>query len=333
MVPILQTNQEVSDSIVRKPRHLNTGERVPDISGGPSNATVSQTRIAIKIPGTPITLTVTSLGDPIPSFAVEAGLTNALREIQPTVKTRATMPIPNHQFWYRDRVSHLWFLLMASSGKTVTWEQLSWTMAGLLHWMENGHCQELAYEVEIDGKGHAGFGNVGYDALTTSTFANETFGGNGMASLYLPSTDDCFEIPDMGTKICMRSFGQPIPISEVNMMFTDAIAKTYPFSHRDPNERVPDNVFRYTKVFSAHGDRVSFILQVEPRATIVWFGLYQIWSSLWKYMKGTRPNAPGQQQHLQALEFDLISVGEAKMATGRVLYYPGQIPLESVATG
>ncbi len=117
-----------------------TEKRTPNTMVASPNVTFPIGRTPISIPGTPITIFISSLGNLIPSFEVGAALANALRTIQPSVRGHADMQIPNQTFWFRDRISNIWFLLMSSSGRIITWEQLSWTMAGLLTWMKGDHC-------------------------------------------------------------------------------------------------------------------------------------------------------------------------------------------------
>lgn len=145
------------------------------------NATVLHTSMPIHVPGTTVMLVITNLGDPVPPFEVGAGLTNALRTIQASLKDHGETPIEDHQFWYRDSMSHLWLYLTASNSKVITWRELSWTMVGLLHWMKGDHCRELNFEIDIDGEGYVGFGSLGYDPtgmVRPLELANGTLSGN-----------------------------------------------------------------------------------------------------------------------------------------------------------
>ena len=175
-----QTNTTVSDGKAAEVQQEGLGHPLalsnhPEIEMRTSSPTVAElnttafnTHIPIPLPGTPLTLIVTSLGIPIPNVDVGAGLSSALRQIRPNVRDHAQAMVDNDQYWYRNKVSHLWLIIMASPHKVITWEYVNWTMAGLLLWMKGDHSREISFELEIDGRGYIGSGSVGYDPLRIS---------------------------------------------------------------------------------------------------------------------------------------------------------------------
>jgi len=189
------------------------------------------------------------------------------------------------------------------------------------------------YEVEVNGEGLVGFGNVGYDPIRPSIAANigevrkrveivTEKSSSNFSELSSPSAEDCFDVPDMGIKICISFFGQSIPAYELKGLFTGVFANIQASFDRHPEERIPGNIFQYTEIFKASGNRIFLVIQGDPRATIVWLGLAQMVSGLWMYMKGTHPHMPSQQQHFQALRFNLITFGKVQMGSGYIWCTP-----------
>ncbi len=314
-----------------------TGLRMFDLPSAKNrtadSATVLSASIKYLIPNTPVTLIITSLGTRIPSFELGAGLTNALRRITFSAIGHAHDPIPENHYWYRDKVSRLWFNVLSITRHVITWQQLSWAVAGLLQWMENGNCRELAFEFEVVDEGIIGFGSVGYDPLSrgastnTSGVEKRTAAANEQ-SLQLPGNTtvfsvpsplgECTMIPDMGIQLCFRSFGLHITAYEVKRMFDGAFVKIKTLSRIDPEDRVPNNFFHYKDDFTVTGDSISITIQGSPRATILWIGLQKILAGLQLYMMGIRPRLPKHEPRYQVLAFDIITFGDVKMGEGWV---------------
>ena len=126
-------------------------------------------RIPIRVSDGGITIIVTSIRELIPPIDVAAGLSEALRSLQPIAMADPHMPISNNGYWYRNRVSNIWIHVQPAFYNSYTWEQLKWTLAGLLYWMKGDHCRELAFEVNTDARGYVAFGSVGHDVLPANT--------------------------------------------------------------------------------------------------------------------------------------------------------------------
>lgn len=308
----------------------------------PSSAVVNTTtalsaRIRYSVPNSPVILTFTSLGeDLLPSWDVEAGLTNALRKISYSVTSVSQIPILGNRYWYRDNVSNLWISIRSRDRYTISWQELNWTLTGLLHSMKDDICRELVFDIEMVGRGKIASGRVGHDPsphLSTTHPPNSNavekhmvapngtvsrLHGNATNYSTSSSAGECTTIADMGVKLCFRSFGPQIPAPEVNRLFNGALYRIRASYGRDVEERVPNNFFQYEGTYSVFGDTTSIAIQPKPQATILWTGLWMILESLWEYMKGMRPGIIDQVAHYQVLEFDLITSGNAKMGTGWV---------------
>lgn len=287
------------------------------------------------IPNTPITLVFFSLGMAIPSVELGAGLTNVLRKVRSLENNRPQQSIPDNSYWYRDNVSHVWLIVLSVARNRITWQQLEWAMSGVLHWMQDDHCQELAFDIDVVGEGTIASGNIGYDqsSQVASHHINamaERTGAAFNSSLQLPdnatetpasvSTGECTTIPNMGLALCFRSFGVQIPAQEVNKMFEDALAKIVSLHGTELDNRVSKELFHHGGVFGDTGDIVSVTIENDPRATITWMGMGRILTSLARYMEGIRRREPIQNPKYQALEFDIVTFGNAKMGTGSVRY-------------
>ena len=169
---VLDTRQGSLDHLLTVSKSPKLETQTPSSTVAERNNPIIHTHIPIPLSGKPLILIVTSLGSPIPEFEVGAALTSALRQIQPAVKEHAQAPTTNDHYWYRDQVSNLWFITIASSYKVITWEQLSWTMAGLLRWMQGDNSREISFELEMNGEGYIGSGNLGYDPPRISQTAH-----------------------------------------------------------------------------------------------------------------------------------------------------------------
>lgn len=290
--------------------------------------------IAYSIPHTPVTLIITSLGTHIPSLELGAGLTNALYSSAPG---HASSPIPEIFHWYRDKVSRLWFQVRSTTRDAITWQQFNWVVAGLLQWMKDDNCRELAFEFKVIDEGTLGVGSIGYDSppggesIDTDGVekrtapANETYvqlPSKTTVSLIASPTGECTLIRDMGIKLCFPSFGPDIPSHEVNRMFDGAFAEIRTLAGRDPHGRVPNNIFHYTGILTVAGASISVTIQGSPRATILWIGLHKFLVALQVYMKGIRPGVPRRVPHYQVLEFDIITSENVTMGRGWVHHNP-----------
>ena len=156
----------VNDTVLRLP--TNTVVSKP----GLTSLTVP---IPYPIPGTPITLTFTALGFPIPSVYVNAAFRSALRGIQNHVMHHPNTPIPNDQWDRRGEVSKVWITIIAYDGNKITWQELSYIIAALLHFMTEtgeGRCCDLAFLIYKVGQVATGYGSVEYQLSEDSVFAN-----------------------------------------------------------------------------------------------------------------------------------------------------------------
>lgn len=312
--------------------------------------------IPYAIPGTPVTLVITSLGDPIPSLEVGAGLTNALRRISSSAISRAHMPIPGNRYWYRDNISHLCFhVLSRNSRQVITWQQLSWTVAGLSQWMQGDHCRELSFVINVDGEGTIGFGSVGHGPLPIgiptglvktekrAELPNETFwqlptsakaantGPLHISAItnetlvQLPNatkwpslaTDECIYTPDTGLDICFHHFGDPIPSQQVSLLFT-CILRDLPIS----KDTIPAILYQLRTPDRKVTGRTSILVEWIPHYDFAYDALNRVMQRLERYMIG-HGSESSASPHLQNLEFVLQADGIA-LGTGQVWHLPGK---------
>ena len=131
----------------------------------PENATAIQSRYPrFPIPGTPITLEFSFIGSTaISPIDLSATLTSALQIIEPHLKREGAQAIPESEWMYRDSMSNVCFGVAVSSRFTLSWQQLSWVIIGLLHWMTGpglSDCKNLNVRIEVVGQGVVGIGSV-----------------------------------------------------------------------------------------------------------------------------------------------------------------------------
>lgn len=94
-------------------------------------------QIDYPIPNTDISLTITLYGPTIPQIYLTAALTSALQKIAPEISSHPSTPIPNNEFYYRDRISSVEVQYEGFIDLHVlSWQQLSWTLGGMVRFIE-----------------------------------------------------------------------------------------------------------------------------------------------------------------------------------------------------
>lgn len=117
------------------------------------------------IPGTPITLTFSIFGEPIPSVYVSTAFTSALTFIQHQVVHHADTPIPNNRWEARGALSKVWITVIAYGGNKITWLDLRLVMSAVLRFMTDARedrCRELGFLIDKAGGVETGYGSVAY---------------------------------------------------------------------------------------------------------------------------------------------------------------------------
>lgn len=154
---------------------INVGKRAlvaKDTSLQLPNSTIlsqpSLTALAVPmpypIPGTPITLTFTDLGSPIPSIYVNAAFTSALRKIQTHVIHHPNDPVPNGHWESQGAVSRVWIGLVTYTDLEISWQELSFVIASVLRFMTRAveqQCRDLDFIIDKVGE-LTGYGYVTY---------------------------------------------------------------------------------------------------------------------------------------------------------------------------
>lgn len=117
-------------------------------SPGPNPFSLAEINYPVK--GTPVDLTITLKGPPVPQIYISACLTAALRRIAPNVTTEPSDPIPNNRFDYRDRTSgvHVEYIGFIDLN-WLTWQQLSWALFGLLTFVEKREANSRALDAWV----------------------------------------------------------------------------------------------------------------------------------------------------------------------------------------
>ena len=116
------------------------------------NATSLSVPTYYPIPSTPIILHINPNGPQIPCIYISSCLSAALSRIATLVSTFPTVPIPGNHFDYDAPMSHLAFFYQDyNADRKLTWQQLNWTLGGLLKFTEEkeSHCRAMAVEVDV----------------------------------------------------------------------------------------------------------------------------------------------------------------------------------------
>ena len=109
------------------------------------------------IPGTPMTLDINPFGyTAISPAEMNAALTGALSKIYPHLAREGDQAIPDNQWGYGDVVTSVLLSIMVWVGSTLSWQQLSWVITGLLQWMTGpgrSDIMTVSFDFKISGKG------------------------------------------------------------------------------------------------------------------------------------------------------------------------------------
>ncbi|KAF6231899.1 hypothetical protein HO173_009736 [Letharia columbiana] len=119
--------------------------------------------VVLPVPGTPITLLVNSLGNPLPLWDVASTLSGARNEVLSAHGTYANLPINNGRFQYSHAGSSVWVRVVAKSEQIVTWQDLNDVLKGLFEFLCTGkkaRSRWLLFEIFRDGRGIVGDGLV-----------------------------------------------------------------------------------------------------------------------------------------------------------------------------
>ena len=134
-------------------RSLSERQHTPtSVLSKPDNATSLSLPTFYPVPSTPITLHINPNGPLIPCIYISACLTAALRRIATRVTTFPAAPLPANHFIYNEPASRLAFsYLDYKANRRLTWQQLNWTLGGILKFTEDedSHCRAMSVEVDV----------------------------------------------------------------------------------------------------------------------------------------------------------------------------------------
>ena len=157
------------DLIEVEKRALATKDTILRLPNSTIVARPSLTSLAVPIPypipGTPISLTLSIFGPPIPFIYVNAAFTSALRKIETQVIHHPNDPIPNGRWGRRGAVDKIVIFFAIYPGNKISWQELSFVLAAVLRFMTEagGHrCRDLGFYIDQEGDVATGYGSVVY---------------------------------------------------------------------------------------------------------------------------------------------------------------------------
>ncbi|KAL2036922.1 hypothetical protein N7G274_010347 [Stereocaulon virgatum] len=135
------------------------------------SSTIASACVVYPVPGTPMTLYISPFGQTDISLAeTSAALTGALREIYPHLARERGQAIPDNEWSYGDGMTDVWLSVLVWSGRTLSWQQLSWVVFGLLQWMTGpgrSNFKTVLVDFNVQGEGFLGIGALRTQGLPT----------------------------------------------------------------------------------------------------------------------------------------------------------------------
>ena len=297
------------------------------------------------IPGTPMTLDINPFGyTAISPAEMNAALTGALSKIYPHLAREGNQAIPDNRWGYGDVVTSVLLSIMVWVGSTLSWQQLSWVITGLLQWMTGpgrSDIMTVSFDFKIEGKGYLGMGALvsqyppagvadevekmianetakrcASDIEKRSTTANKTFP-------LLPSTTITSALQGKDKPI---SFPWPIPDTQITLQLTylegdvpgfglyasimidNARATIQMFVQQFPHQSIPGGFFFYRKDFTPIPQTAGIVIHNFRGHVITWQKLDIVLASLSVLMKGVPVN--------QAVQFDIDRFPVGKIGFG-----------------
>lgn len=254
-----------------------------------------------------VTLIFNYLGDHIAEDNIADTLYYARESVLPTLSTQENVPIQDNR-WSFGQLAQVQIIVAADQSEIVTYLQLYSVLNGLSSFMIGSDIIEsrnLAFSINVKGKGRVGHGLVWHDLLDVETITRRS--PSSTTSLHLsngtissatnnpsPLTER-IPFPIAGTPIALvfDFFGAAIPPSEFEKAFTAATLDIINFVARDPAWPIPHDRFEYDSS-DAH------LCVIGTRGvSITWLQLFHILQGLHSFV--TR-----QSTHCQILHYDIF---------------------------
>ena len=297
------------------------------------------------IPGTTMTLDINPFGHTAISPAeMSAALTGALSKIYPHLAREGNQAIPDNRWTYGDVVTNVGLSIMVWAGSTLSWQQLSWVVTGLLQWMTGpgrSDIMTVSFDFNLEGEGYLGMGALvsqyppaGVADEVEKMIANETakrcasdiekrsMTANKTFPL-LPSTTITSVLQGKDKPI---SFPWPIPNTQITLQFTyvegdvpgfgfyasimieNARATIQMHVQMFPHQPLPDGFFFYRKNFTPIPQTAGIVIHNFRGHVITWQQLDIVLAGLSVFMKGFPVD--------QAVQFDVDQFAVGKIGFG-----------------
>lgn len=299
------------------------------------------------VPGTPMILYISPFGHTDISWAeLSATLTGALRKIYPHLAREGGQAIPDNRWFYGDVMTDVWLGVEVWIGRTLSWQQLSWVISGLLQWMTGpggSNIKTVLIDFNLEGEESLGIGALRTQGLSTG-FANETakvmaneIAKSCASEIERRSTTTNRTVP-LPYRKTMRSALQgkdetlpipwPIPGSQLTLQFTylggevpdfglyatrmisSARATIRIFVQLSPHQSLTSGFFLYRKDFAPSPQKACLMIHESNGHIITWAQLDAVLAALSLFILGLPTN--------QALQFDIDQSTVGKIGFGTI---------------
>ena len=283
----------------------DTGVLLP--ATNPSRDSSTANVIPFPVPNTSLTLLFGFLGNAIPIPRVWAAFEGVHAQIFRPLARHPASPIPDDRFEYNKRGVRI--IVFANHGRNLTWQQLSWVMAGMYDFMagEPEHYQRLTCDVVLADQGSVAFASVYYADVEVTKRAT------AISSPLAPSISQSVPhaVPDTPIIIEFKSFGTTIPRRDLDNAIVAALDDIGPSCRGHGTDPVPGNHF-----FRAVNGIHITIVATAPHI-LSWMQLYDTLRGLMLFVTGADDS--GDDRH-RVLTFDVNDVRAGTLAYGALRY-------------
>lgn len=294
------------------------------------------------IPGTPDSLTFTSLGHAIPKSEVRAALSFVLNDISSFVQAVPESQVPYNKYKYADKKG-VSILISISTTQKLTWQELDEILTGLsifmtginpLPGMDNKpHYQTSTFTINMRRQGgYVGNGVVSYKPPNGQvTTAKRAITPADNRVLRFPSTQNSsalnhtaltttvpYHVPHTPVVLLLTSLSEQVPADRILEMLHAGRDRIADYVSIAPNHQVLKNWFESRKIFGPRGEVAGVLIHGVVDQSLTWLDVDDALVGLIDVVSASRDKIrPG-------LRFEVHVTGVGEVAPGTVWYTFGR---------